>query len=49
MNGMGIESRYRSIRSDHWKILGSSELRDVLGEELGRIERECRTKGNKAK
>ena len=49
LNGMGIESRYRSIRSDHWKILGSSELRDVLGEELGRIERECRTKGNKAK
>ena len=49
LNGMGIESRYRSVRSDHWNILGSSELRDVLGEELERIERECRTKGNKAK
>ena len=49
LNGMGIESRYRSVRSDHWNICRSAELRDVLKEELGRIERECRTKGNKAK
>ena len=49
LNGMGIESRYRTVRSDHWNILGSAELKVVLGEELGRIERECRTKGNKAR
>ena len=49
LNGMGIESRYRTVRSDHWNILSSAELKVVLGEELGRIERECRTKGNKAR
>ncbi|KAL3799087.1 hypothetical protein ACHAW5_007058 [Stephanodiscus triporus] len=41
LNGMGIDSRYRAVRSDHWNILRSSELRDALREELGRIERGC--------
>jgi hypothetical protein len=41
LNGMGIDSRYKAVRSDHWNILRSSELRDALREELGRIERIC--------
>jgi hypothetical protein len=42
LNGVGVESRYRAIRSDHWNILGSAELRSALKEELGRIKQECR-------
>lgn len=41
LRGVGVDSRYRSIRSDHWNILGSAGLRCALGEELGRIKREC--------
>ena len=44
LNKMGISSRYVSIESDHWNILSSAELRDVLKIELKRIEKECFSK-----
>jgi len=30
-----VDSRYRSVESDHWNVLGSKALRDALEEELG--------------
>ena len=41
LNRMGIASRFVPIESDHWNILSSTELRDVLRIELKRIEQEC--------
>ncbi len=41
LNRMGIASHFISIESDHWNILSSTELRDVLSKELKRIEQEC--------
>ncbi|KAL7526215.1 hypothetical protein ACHAWF_001682 [Thalassiosira exigua] len=34
LNGLGIESRYTPVRSDHWNILNSSQFSDALKEEL---------------
>ena len=30
----GVDSRYRSVESDHWSVLGSRALGDALEEEL---------------
>jgi len=37
LKSMGVESRYIPVNSDHWNILGSYDLADVLGRELNRI------------
>lgn len=37
LKSMGIESRYISVDSDHWNILGSRGLAKVLEVELGRV------------
>mmetsp|Transcript_124 Transcript_124/g.290 ORF Transcript_124/g.290 Transcript_124/m.290 type:complete len:102 (+) Transcript_124:203-508(+) len=39
-NGRG-SSRYTAVKSDHWNILGSVELRDALRKEMKWIELEC--------
>ncbi|KAL9182492.1 hypothetical protein ACHAXT_013144 [Thalassiosira profunda] len=44
LNGLGIESRYSAVRSDHWNILNSNELSEALRRELGWIEKECQKK-----